>query len=158
MSGSRIALMLTGMLSVPVAVLGGDDAHGDGESPYAGQALVMLMHGMQYNAHKLGLAIDASNKPLQGFYLHELEEVIEAVGGIDRYDDIAIAHLLNSTLKPAFDALDAAIEEGDAPAADAAYDKLLDRCNACHRSAHRPFIVIERNHDNPYLQNFTPQP
>ena len=114
------------------------------------------MHNMQYHGHKLGLAIDAGNAKLTGFYVHEVEGVIDAVADISSYDGIAISTLLESTLKPKFEVLEAAIEVGEQDRIDAAYDGLLDGCNGCHRGAHRSYIVIERNHENPYPQRFTP--
>ena len=131
-----------------------DDEHG--ASPFAGQPLVMLMHNMQYYAHKLGLAIDAGNPALQGFYSHELEEVIEAVAAIDDYDGIAIGKLLRGNLEPAFEALEAAIDGGDPARISVGYDNLLEGCNTCHRSADRPYLVVERNPNNPYPQRFAP--
>ena len=127
---------------------------GDHHSPFEGQPLLTLMHNMQYYGHKLGLAIDAGNRDLQGFYIHEVEEVIEAVSEIESYDGIAIPTLLSSTLKPAFEALEAAIEVGDQDKISARYDDLLEGCNGCHKGAHRPYIVIERNRENPYPQSF----
>jgi hypothetical protein len=115
------------------------------------------MHNMQYYGHKLGLAIDAGNRDLQGFYVHEVEEVIEALGEIETYDGIGIPALLASTLKPAFEDLEAAIEIGDAARIDAAYDKLLEGCNRCHEGSNRAYLVIERNRDNPYPQRFAPR-
>jgi hypothetical protein len=135
-----------------------DHEHGeDHHSPFAGMPLVMLMHNMQYYAHKLGLAIDAGNAELQHFYGHELEEVIEAVGEIEDYDGIAIAAHLDKTLKPAFEALETSLDSGDAAKIDTAYGNLLGACNGCHRSSERPFIVIQRNRDNPYPQDFSPR-
>jgi hypothetical protein len=145
----------------PLALAGDDPSHHSGEghhSPFDGQPLLTLMHNMQYYGHKLGLAIDAGNRELQGFYVHEVEEVIEAVSAIESYDGIAIPTLLESTLKPAFETLEGAIEVGDQDKVSAAYDKLLAGCNACHEGAHRPYIVIRRSHDNPYPQDFAPKP
>lgn len=153
----RIGLFLLLLIAAPM-LLAGDDHHGEHHSPFEGQPLLTLMHNMQYYGHKLGLAIDAGNKPLMGFYVHEVEEVIEAVSEIDSYDGIAIATLLESTLKPRFEALEGAIEVGEAERVDAAYDTLLAGCNECHRSANRPYLVIERNRDNPYPQQFKPSP
>lgn len=137
-----------------------DHDHHDGEhhSAFEGQPLLTLMHNMQYYVHKLGLAIDAGNGKLTGFYLHEVEEVIEAVSDIDSYEGVAISTLLASTLAPKLEALEAAIERGEEERTDAAYDGLIEGCNECHRGAHRPYILIERNRDNPYPQRFAPQP
>ena len=160
MSDMLKSAMLTIALGTPLGAAAAGDDHGhDGHhSPFEGMPLLMLMHNMQYYVHKLGLAVDAGNKPLQGFYVHEVEEVVEAVGEIDHYDGIAIPTLLESTLKPAFEALEGAIEVGDAERVDAAYDRFIEGCNDCHRGAHRPYIVIERRHDNPYPQSFAPRP
>lgn len=130
----------------------GDEHH----SPFRGQPLLTLMHNMQYYGHKLGLSIDAGNATLMGFYVHEVEEVIEAVSEIESYDGIAIPTLLDSTLKPKFEALEAAIEVGEQTRIDAAYNGLIEGCNGCHSSSGRPYIVIERNRENPYPQRFTP--
>jgi hypothetical protein len=144
-------------LGTPLAV-GGEDHHaGEHHSPFEGQPLLTLMHNMQYYGHKLGLAIDAGNSKLMGFYVHEVEEVIEAVSEIESYSGIAISTLLTSTLKPQFEELEAAIEVGDAARIDVAYDRFLEGCNACHTSSNRPYIVIERNRDNPYPQRFAPE-
>jgi hypothetical protein len=154
------ALVTALMLPLASVALAGDDSrqHSGEEhhSPFEGQPLLTLMHNMQYFGHKLGLAIDAGNRELQGFYVHEVEEVIEAVSAIESYDGIAIPKLLESTLKPAFEALEGAIEIGDQDKVSAAYDKLLEGCNTCHRGANRGYIVIQRSHDNPYPQNFAP--
>ena len=159
------ALTLMTLLLPALPVAAGDNKHDPGErehgegqhSPFAGMPLVMLMHNMQYYAHKLGLAIDAGNADLQHFYGHELEEVIEAVGEIEDYDGIAIAAHLDKTLKPAFEALETSLDSGDAAKIDTAYGNLLGACNGCHRSSERPFIVIQRNRDNPYPQDFSPR-
>ncbi|MGB5733795.1 MAG: hypothetical protein WBM40_05060 [Thiohalocapsa sp.] len=155
-SGLAACVALTIVLAWPVGANAGDEeGH---HSPFEGQPLLTLMHNMQYYGHKLGLAIDAGNRDLQGFYIHEVEEVIEAVSEIDSYDDIAISTLLESTLKPTFEALEAAIEIGDKDKISASYDNMLEGCNSCHKSANRPYIVIERNRDNPYPQSFAPKP
>jgi hypothetical protein len=155
-----LVLALCMGLSLGVASPTGAEAGEEGghHSPFEGQPLLTLMHNMQYYGHKLGLAIDAGNRDLQGFYIHEVEEVIEAVSEIESYDGIAIPTLLSSTLKPAFEALEAAIEIGDQDKISARYDSLLEGCNGCHQGANRPYIVIERNHDNPYPQSFAVKP
>jgi hypothetical protein len=159
MSAIVKTLAAAAALSLSAAVVAGDDDHHhEGHhSPFEGMPLLTLMHNMQYYGHKLGLAIDAGNRDLQGFYVHEVEEVIEALGEIETYDGIGIPALLASTLKPAFEDLEAAIEIGDAARIDAAYDKLLEGCNRCHEGSNRAYLVIERNRDNPYPQRFAPR-
>jgi hypothetical protein len=158
MTRTALAAVFALGLGLPLCSIAGDDHGDDHHSPFEGQPLLTLMHNMQYYGHKLGLAIDADNRDLQGFYIHELEEVIDAVGEIESYDEIAIATLLASTLKPAFEELEGAIEVGDPAKVDAAYDALLEGCNGCHNGANRSYIRIERNRENPYPQSFAPAP
>lgn len=120
--------------------------------------LITSMGRLQYFAHKLGLAVSAGNRPLQAFYLHEAEEVIEAVEHIEQHDGIEIASLLRQNLIPPLEALKAEIQSGDGARIDGAYDALLTGCNACHKAANRPYIHIRRRTDNPYMQDFAPAP
>lgn len=153
----HVTLAMLLLLAAPL-VWADDDEHHEGEhrSPFKGEALLTLMHNMQYYGHKLGLAIDAGNAKLIDFYVHEVEEVIDAVSEIESYDGIAIPPLLEATLKPKFEELETAIEAGEARRIDAAYDSLLTGCNECHGRAEHPYIVIERNRENPYPQRFEP--
>ena len=141
--------------SPPEAPVRGQPSEDSG-SPFAGMPLLLLMHNMQYYVHKLGLAVDAGNRPLADFYAHEVEEIITAVGAIDRHEGVAIKPIFETALPPAFAALERALDTGDAAQLGAAYDRLLEGCNACHRGAGRPQIVIRRSHLNPYPQEFTP--
>ena len=112
----------------------------------AGGNFVSHMTQMQYFTHKLGLAVSARNRELEGYYVHEVEE----------YKGIPVGQLIRDTLLPTFEYLEKTLQTGDAEAADVAYDKLIEACNACHKAAKHEFIRIERRTDNPYLQGFTP--
>lgn len=147
------AALLTMSFACPLTAHAGEEVH---DSPFAGLPLPMLMHNMQYYAHKLGLSVDAGNRDLQGLYIHELEEVIEALGNVGEFDGADIPKLLGATLKPAFLALESAIGDGEPGQIDTAYNRLLETCNACHRGAGRPYVVIERNRNNSYPQRFAP--
>mgnify|MGYP001081107916 CR=1 FL=1 len=132
------------------------ETHGDADS--GATPLITQMLRMQYYAHKLGLAVQAENRDLQAFYAHELEEVIEAVAEIERYEDVAVSELIATTLEPAFAELEAALDGGRPSTISTKYDALLDSCNSCHENAERAFIVIQRNDHNPYAQAFSPPP
>lgn len=129
-------------------------------SPLAGDesGLVNWMGRLQYFTHKLGLAVDARNRALQGFYAHEVEEVIEHISEIREVDGVEIGALVEAKLVPAFDALEGAVEAGDQARTDRAYAELIGACNACHRATSRPYILIEHRADNPYPQRFEPLP
>lgn len=126
------------------------------QSPWAGDesGLVTWMGRLQYFTHKLGLAIDAENPALQGFYLHEVEEAVEHIEAMREVDGVPIGQLAESNLVPAFEVLETAVEAGDPARVDRAYDDLIDACNRCHKAAHRPYIHVERRDDNPYMQSF----
>jgi len=139
--------LLAGVLANPASA-------GEGEGEALG--LVSWMGRLQYYAHKLGLAVNAENRALQGYYLHEVEEVIEHIEEIREADGIEIGKLIKANLVPAFEALEGAVETGDKARVSLAYDGLLAACNACHRAANRPYIHIVRRSDNPYVQDFAP--
>lgn len=149
-----ITLSLLAALALALPATASDEA-GHEHSPFAGMPLIMLMHNMQYYAHKLGLSVDAANTALEDFYAHELEEVIDAVSEIQDYEGIPIAENLNKTLMPAFEQLEAAIDKGGREAIDAAYNEVIIGCNACHAASEHGYIHIRRNHTNPYPQDFS---
>jgi hypothetical protein len=120
--------------------------------------LVTWMGRLQYFVHKLGLAVSAGNRPLQAFYLHEAEEVVEAIERIEKHDGVEIANLLRHKMIPPLDALKTEVRTGDGARTDRAYDALLMGCNACHKAAGRPYLQIRRPTDNPYMQDFAPAP
>ena len=124
----------------------------------ASLGLVSWMGRLQYYAHKLGLAVNAENRGLQGYYVHEVEEVIEQTEEIKEADGVEIGNLVKVKLVPAFETLESAVEIGDQAQVSQAYDGLLAACNTCHKAANRPYIHIVRRNDNPYLQDFSPTP
>ena len=139
------ALLLTG---IPLQTsLAGDEA-----------GLVTWMGRLQYYTHKLGLAVAAQNRALQGYYVHEVEEVVEHIEGIQEVDGIEIGNLVKANLVPAFETLESAVEVGDQSRVDLAYGGLIGACNTCHKAANRPYVHIVRRADNPYLQDFAPIP
>lgn len=116
--------------------------------------LVRYMSALQYLTHKAGLAIQAENRPLSDFYAHEMEEVLEAVSKIPRYDGHPIGELADRLIEPAFHDLEEALDQGRWAEASTRYDALLDACNRCHAATNHGFIRIKRNDNNPYMQSF----
>jgi hypothetical protein len=141
-------VLLVGMLILPLP-----GAAGGGQG---GSDLVGHMTRMQYFVHKLGLAITAGNEGLQGYYVHEVEGVIEAVSKVDEYEGIPVGQLVRDTLYPTFELLERTLSAGDPEAADAAFDRLVEACNACHDASGHGFIRIKRRTDNPFMQDFAP--
>jgi len=129
-------------------------SEGDGD-------LLGLMGTLQTLTHKVQLALDAGNQPLAGFYAHELEEVTQALVGIDRYDGFPIGTLTRAMLVPTVEDLEQILADTNGPdplaAADTVLDRVIAQCNACHAATEHAFIVIERNPINPYAQSFAPR-
>jgi hypothetical protein len=119
--------------------------------------LVENMHQLQYFAHKAGLAIDKKNKPLLGFYAHELEEYIEEAASVEVYDDHPIGQLVNTILVPPFEKFEAAAKADDWVKTSNAFDEVVQACNSCHQATSHGFIVIKRTAHNPFMQSFEPQ-
>ena len=141
-------ILVAALLTGPLPVLAGEDEHDLG--------LVTWMGRLQYYTHKLGLSVDAGNKPLIAYYIHEVEEVIEAIEDIDDADGVPIGKLVKEILMPSFESLETSFESGDEARVDADYNGLIGACNQCHEKANRPYLIVERRHDNPYMQRFKP--
>jgi hypothetical protein len=141
------------VVGLAVAVVGTSVCFADED--HESTDLVNHMSRMQYFTHKLGLAISANNQALQGYYLHETEEIIETLSGIKQHQGIEIGQLVQSILLPAFEKLEGRVGSGSQADANAAYNQLIDACNACHQAADHPFIEIERSTGNPYQQSFS---
>lgn len=93
---------------------------------------------------KLGLAGAAQNWDYAAYELGELQEAFEDIGKqIVKHGKLEIAPAIASTVKPAMEELDKAIKAKDAAAFTKAYGGLTDACNACHKSADHPMIVIQ---------------
>lgn len=116
--------------------------------------LIRHMGTMQYMVQKTGLAIDARNQPLAGFYVHEIEEVIERLESVESFDGHPIGSLVKSILLPSFEALEDSVKSGDWERASAQFDKFIASCNSCHTRTEHAYIRIQRSAENPFLQAF----
>ena len=93
---------------------------------------------------KLGLAGNERNWPYAAYELGELTETFDDIAElVPKHDNLAIPEMIASTVKQPMVALDAAIKAMDAAAFTKAYADLTTSCNACHRSANHPEIVIQ---------------
>ena len=86
--------------------------------------------------------------------LKELGDVVlfDIVEGVPEYDGHAIGDLTAAMLAPVIDGMEDALQDGSG---DAAMDKLVDACNACHRATEHGYIVIKRTNANPFNQVFS---
>jgi predicted secreted protein len=109
--------------------------------PGMGDLMVMIV---QPRHLKLGLAGQARNWDYADYAGHELEESLEAVEKhIPRWRDLDIAQLMAATVKQPLEDIEKAVKARNAAAFDTAYRQLTEACNACHRSANLPAIVIK---------------
>ncbi len=118
--------------------------------------LVELMGAIQTHTHKLQLSLDHGNTALAAFYVHEVEELLEELQGVEEYDGHPIGQLAGAMLVPVIGRLETAVDGGNVDAAHRELDALISACNACHIATNHGFIVIARNSANPYLQSFEP--
>ena len=120
-----------------------------------GEELAPYMNHLQRHAHKLGLSIQAKNKPAADFYLTELSETFELVQKkFPSYDGFQIAALSKAMIDPAKPALAKALAASDWPTAAIAYDKYVAACNSCHVAVKHEFIKITVPTGNPFNQSF----
>lgn len=118
--------------------------------------LVDYMTRFQYFSHKVGLALQAQNRPLTRFYLHEIAEVLAEVKAVQEYDDHPIGTLAQQILVPAFEKLEKSVEDNQLVQAQADYDAMLNACNTCHKATDHGYIKIAKRLDNPFMQSFAP--
>ncbi len=149
--------LLTGTLINATALASGFVEHE--EDPQ--KELATYMAELQVLTHKLGLSVEAKNRPLIRFYLHESLVMIEAIQEeLPIYEGTPVALYMDRMALPAYKLIR---EKYDAPQdtpkyfehIDSAYDNLINTCNACHSSSSHDYLRIKRNSHNPYLQDFS---
>lgn len=132
-------------------------AHAESKEPYT-PGLGEIMSLQQMRHIKLWLAGQAGNWGLADYELDELKEGYE---DITKYfptkDDVPTGTMAAAILEKEVAELNKAIEAKDKKKFAAAFDKLTASCNACHQSAKKAFIVVQRPTGNPYTnQSFAP--
>ena len=149
----KITSAFFGLVAISACTMSGadpDSVAGQVEDP----DLVSLMTKMQRHLHKLDLSVQAGNRKLGAFYVHELEEVLEEiVRNVPSYDDHPVAHLAESILEPRLNEVEKAIESGRDMTEN--LGQLIDACNACHTATDHAYIVIGPAIVNPFNQDFS---
>jgi hypothetical protein len=124
----------------------------------SGEELSPYMALMQHHVHKLGLALQAKNTALAGFYFEEVEETAGIIQKkFPTYDKMAVGQLMSAMLVPSFAPLEKAIKTSNWALSNSGYTKLIDSCNGCHAAAQHNFIKITAPTQNPFNQSFLPQ-
>jgi hypothetical protein len=128
------------------------------KEPYIpGLGEIMTLQQMRHL--KLWFASQAGNWSLADYELDELKEGFEdVIKYFPNKDDAPIGPMATAVLEKEVADLSKAIEAKDRKTFAAAFDKLTASCNACHQSAKKPFIVVQRPSANPYAnQSFAPE-
>ncbi len=118
--------------------------------------LIDNMRLLQYFSHKASLSIDARNRELADFYVHELEEAVEETGSIESYDGHAIGELSSAMLRPMLESLEQALDDAEWSDISQAFDTMIQSCNSCHQATEHGYIRIQRSSENPWMQDFSP--
>jgi hypothetical protein len=120
--------------------------------------LADYMNKLQRHANKLWFAGSSQNWELAQFYVHELEESMEAVEHANLTEDgVELTPLIRNYGLKSLEKLEDAIKNKESKAFDETYDMLVANCNSCHNAANHSFIVIQKPR-NPAFDNqvYTP--
>lgn len=117
-----------------------------------------FMLATQTRHAKLWLSGNVQNWELADYAIDELKEGLEDVEKyIPVFKDIPIGKMIETIMTGPIKTVEDAIKARDRAKFAAAYDKLTEACNSCHRAASRPFIVIQRPSGSLYPnQSFAP--
>lgn len=108
--------------------------------PHLGWAMVQVQ---TYHA-KLYFAGAAQNWELAAYYTHELEEALEDVEKFHpEHEGVTVAELIKAMTIPRVEEVEKAVEQKDAVAFSAAFEKLTTSCNQCHQAAGKSMIRIQ---------------
>lgn len=145
-------------LAFPVRAAEEGNASASGKETYA-SGLGEIMSLQQMRHLKLWFAGQAKNWPLADYEIDELEEGFDdVIKFFPVKDDMQIAQMVVSTVRPILPEVKKAIDARDEAKFAAAFDKLTAACNTCHQAANHAFIVIQRPTTSPYTnQSFAPK-
>jgi cytochrome c553 len=108
--------------------------------PHLGWAMVQVQ---VYHA-KLYFAGAAKNWDLAAYYVQELEEALEDVEKHHpEHEGVKIAELVKAMALPQVEKVEETVEQKDAVAFSAAFEKLTTSCNQCHQAVGKSIIRIK---------------
>lgn len=118
--------------------------------------LYVLMNQLQEQVHKLRYSIDNENAELADFYIHELEEAIEAITDANvEYQGQPVGQLTQNMLVPAVELLEDALDARDWIKVREKLGVMVQSCNNCHVSTgFSSIVVLEKAESNPFNQQF----
>jgi hypothetical protein len=103
------------------------------------------MTTIQLHAGKLWFAAKAGNWNLAAYELHELEETMEAVKGLNvEKNGVKIPEVMDAVLKTQIVQLEDSIKAKSQSQFQKSYDETLSACNGCHTESGHRFIQVIR--------------
>jgi hypothetical protein len=112
--------------------------------PFNPQMGALMNMVIQPRHAKLGLAGQAENWALAGYYFKELKTGFGVVSrAIPRWKGLPVPDLVEASVEPTFAVLDFAIKAGEPRQFAESYGKLTQACNNCHATTDHPFVVIK---------------
>jgi hypothetical protein len=112
--------------------------------PFNPQMGALMNMVIQPRHAKLGLAGQAENWALAGYYFKELKTGFAVVSrAIPRWKGLPVPDLIEASVEPTFAVLDFAIKAGEPRQFAESYGKLTQACNNCHATTDHPFVVIK---------------
>jgi hypothetical protein len=112
--------------------------------PFNPQLGALMNMVIQPRHAKLGLAGQAENWPLAGYYFKEVKTGFAVVGrAVPRWKGLPVPDLIEASVEPTFAVLDFAIKAGEPRQFAESFGKLTQACNNCHATMDHPFVVIK---------------
>ena len=146
--GASLLALLTAMFvafTPPIPTREGRQIERDGMDREAEASLLDHMVLMQRYVEKAALAADAGNWPLVAFYSDKIDErATRVIDGGYVVDGIDVSEIAAEVADPRASALAEAARTRDSTRYAAAYDAMVDGCNACHGRAGYPLVRIRR--------------
>lgn len=118
------------------------ESNGDEEEEEVEVALYMTH--IQRHMNKLYFAGKAGNWDLAGFYVHEVEEMLESLEkhNVVEDDGISLSPLLKAMGLGPLELLEAEVKKKNRDGFEKLYTNQVQQCNACHTASKYPFIKI----------------
>lgn len=156
----RLLIIVALIAAIPLVSCSGPQESSSHE--HGGEEHVELagrMATLQQFTQKMMLAVQARNRELSRFYLHEMEETTAGIAEeVPEYEGHPIGKLTRSMLLGPVEKLHEAWPEMSWSEIDRAVDQTIRQCNACHASTEHGFVVIpDTARTNPFLQSFAPR-
>lgn len=137
----------------------------DAQAPAAAQAapqpapelrVPVLMAQLGYFTDKVGWSVAAQNQQLAAFYLDKMDQVMEELGTVERFEGIPLGGMAQATMGSGLKALRSSVEGADWGTAVETYRGMTLSCNTCHAATRREFIVVTPvDGEPPYGQKFS---